>query len=226
MPSVRSDHSLDPLWGELARIGRLSWRERRLRALGYSRIAGVDEAGRGCFAGPVVAAAVILPFDAPVLGVDDSKKLDPEARERVARWIRATGASIGVGIVGADFIDVENILEASKQAMMDAIAALPERPDAVLVDAVNLPRLTVPVLPLIRGDSLVASIAAASIIAKTTRDALMDELHREYPWYGFSSNRGYGTPDHREAIRRHGPTPIHRLTFRGVVPSRPQALAF
>jgi ribonuclease HII len=219
VPTLPFDRRLDPLWRELARLARLGTVERELHRRGFARVAGVDEAGRGCFAGPVVAAAVILPDDAPLLGIDDSKILDARARGRSAEQLRRLEVEVGVGIVGADFIDANDILAATKRAMMEALAALPSRPDAVVTDAVDLPACVAPVLPVIRGDSRVLAVAAASIVAKTTRDSLMDSLDAEFPWYGFGRNRGYGTLDHREAIRRHGPSPIHRFTFRGVIPA-------
>ena len=220
MPSARQDSLLDPIYRELVRLRRLHRCERVLRARGYRRIAGVDEAGRGCFAGPVVAAAVVLEPDAPVFEVDDSKALDAEQRRRVLDRVRAFAVGIGVGVVTAEEIDERNILVASRRAMVLALERLPDPPDCVVSDAVDLPEIPAPVLPLVKGDSRVACIAAASIVAKTFRDAMMDEYDRTWPWYGFSSNRGYGTDDHRAALLRHGPSPIHRLTFRGVVPSR------
>lgn len=219
MPADPFDRRFDPLWAEFARVAGLSRYEGRLRRAGYLRVAGVDEAGRGCFAGPVVAAAVVLPPDAPLLEADDSKKRPAEVRERVVGRIRSLGGEIGVGVVGPDVIDSDNILEATRRAMRDALSALPAPPDAILTDAIDLPFAWSPLASFVQGDARVLSIAAASMVAKTTRDALMDDLDERFPWYGFRSNRGYGTEDHREAIRRHGPSPIHRLTFRGVVPS-------
>jgi ribonuclease HII len=179
-------------------------------------VAGVDEAGRGPLAGPVVAAAVILdPANIPE-GIADSKVLAPEVRLMLYQRILAT-ALVGVGIAGVERIDSENILNASLSAMTEAIAQLPRRPRLALVDGNKLPpRLKCAARAIVRGDAKCVSIAAASIVAKVTRDAIMIELGREFPAYGFERHKGYPTPEHQAAIVRHGVTPHHRRSFKTV----------
>ena len=179
-------------------------------------VAGVDEAGRGPLAGPVVAAAVILdPANIPD-GIADSKVLSPEVRLVLYQRILAT-AQVGVGVSGVDRIDTENILNASLSAMADAVAELPRRPRLVLIDGNKVPpRLRCASRAIVRGDAKCLSIAAASIIAKVTRDAMMIELGRAYPAYGFERHKGYPTPEHQAAIGRHGVTPHHRRSFKTV----------
>jgi ribonuclease HII len=179
-------------------------------------VAGVDEAGRGPLAGPVVAAAVILdPANIPE-GIADSKVLAPEVRLMLYQRILAT-AMVGVGIAGVDRIDSENILNASLSAMAEAIAQLPRRPRLALIDGNKLPpRLKCAARAIVRGDAKCVSIAAASIVAKVTRDAIMIELGREFPVYGFERHKGYPTPEHQAAIARHGVTPHHRRSFKTV----------
>jgi ribonuclease HII len=190
--------------------------ERVLWKSGIQRIAGVDEAGMGPLAGPVVAAAVAFPPgtepDAELAGVDDSKRLDAETRERLAGAIRQVAAA-AVAVVEPREIDQVNIYQAGLLAMHRAVKALPEPPQHVLVDARPIPDLDCPQNQFDKGDGLNFSIAAASIIAKTHRDALMVELDRQYPGYGFASHKGYATPEHQEAIRRLGPCPIHRTSY-------------
>ncbi|MGG3806902.1 ribonuclease HII [Geobacillus thermodenitrificans] len=193
-------------WEELMRY------ERELYAAGIERIAGIDEAGRGPLAGPVVAAAVILPKDAYLPGLDDSKRLTPAKREALFAQIEECAVAIGVGIVSAAEIDEWNIYEATKQAMAKAVAALSPSPEHLLVDAMTVP-CVLPQQRLIKGDANSASIAAASIIAKVTRDRWMHELDRRYPQYGFARHMGYGTPEHLAAIRRYGVTDEHRRSF-------------
>lgn len=205
------------LFAELGRLCLLGRLEEELRRRGYVLVAGVDEAGRGCLAGPVVAAAVILPGGCLLPGLDDSKRLDPASRERLSADVRARAVAVGVGIVSATDIDARNILRASLAAMKIAIDSLRPEPDAILVDAVSVPGVRRPQLPIIHGDALCSSIAAASIVAKVHRDGLMDGLARVYPAYGFEHHKGYGTPEHWEALRLYGPCPEHRLTYRGVV---------
>lgn len=176
----------------------------------------MDEAGRGPLAGPVVAGAVVLMPDAYLPGLDDSKRLTAAERERQYEAIQSAALAIGVGIVGERIIDSNNILEATRMAMMEALRNLPFTPDYVLIDAVRLPLLSVPQEPIIHGDRLSLSIAAASVIAKVTRDRIMESHHRRYPTYNFAKHKGYGTVEHRDCIRRYGPSPIHRLSFRGV----------
>lgn len=195
-------------------MGRLcsSRYERLARSLGHSRIAGLDEAGRGALFGPVVAAAVILDPARQIRGLDDSKKLRPERREELAVRIRERAIAWAVAEIDAGRIDAWNIHRASCQAMIQAVADLTVAPDYLLIDAV---RLETPIAqkPLIHGDARSISIAAASILAKQWRDGLMDRWARTYPQYGFEHNRGYGTADHMEALRLLGPTPYHRFSF-------------
>jgi ribonuclease HII len=184
---------------------------------GYSFIAGVDEAGRGCLAGPVVAAAVILPPDADsatcLMGVRDSKQMTAQARERFYEVIMRYALAIGVGMGSVELIDERNILQATKYAMSVAIAQLSIPPQALLLDALHLPDLPLPQRSIIKGDTCCLSIAAASVIAKVTRDRLMIQLHEQYPAYGFAQHKGYGTEAHLAALREHGVTPIHRKSF-------------
>jgi ribonuclease HII len=198
-------------WAERSR----AWEE-TLRALGYHRIAGVDEAGRGALAGPVVAAAVILPDEFPSEGIDDSKRLTPDQRDAAYDRIMAGASGVGVGIIPHDEIDRINILEATKAAMREAASSIQPAPDFLLTDAVALP-CPWPVWGLIKGDRRVLPIAAASIIAKVTRDRLMIAYHVEYPAYGFAAHKGYGTSDHLMQLRRFGACAIHRKSFQPVV---------
>jgi ribonuclease HII len=187
--------------------------ERILWKSGVARIAGVDEAGTGPLAGPVVAAAVVFAPGVELFGVDDSKKLDPAERERMGKAIRECAAGIGVGVAEVAEIDRLNVYHAAMLAMRRAIDALPAPPDHVLVDARTIPDLSMPQNPFNKGDGINFSIAAASIIAKTHRDAMMDELDGLYPEYGFAKHKGYSTPEHQDAIRRLGPCEIHRISF-------------
>jgi ribonuclease HII len=187
--------------------------ERAARFCGYRRIAGVDEVGRGPLAGPVVAAAVILPFRCRLIGVNDSKQLSERARERFYIAIRERAVATGIGWADVAEIDQLNILEATRLAMRRALEQLVPPPDYVLIDAVSLPGVSIPVRPIIKGDSLSISIAAASIVAKVTRDRLMASYHDTFPEYGFVSHKGYGTAEHLERLARHGPCSIHRRSF-------------
>ncbi|MGE5561303.1 MAG: ribonuclease HII [Chloroflexota bacterium] len=187
--------------------------ERQARAAGYSLIAGVDEAGRGPLAGPVVAGAVILPPDFVLSGLNDSKQVRPRMREELYERITSAAVAWGVGEADVEFIERENILQATYEAMRRALAAIGVRPDFLLLDAVSLPGVTTPQQPIIRGDALSASIAAASIIAKVTRDRLMVEYDEQFPGYGFARHKGYGTDEHWAALRRLGPCPLHRRSF-------------
>ena len=209
---------LAALFAELGRLHDLDLLEIALRERGYTRIAGVDEAGRGSLAGPVVAAAVILPAGCVLPGLDDSKKLDAESRARLAPEIRRRALAVGVGVVAARDIDSGDILRASLEAMRLAALAMAMPPEVLLVDAVVVPGIRVPQIPIIHGDALSASIAAASVVAKTHRDGLLDALSRRHPAYGFEQHKGYGTPEHWEALRLCGPCEEHRLTYHGVVP--------
>jgi ribonuclease HII len=190
--------------------------ERRLRDSGFRAIAGTDEVGRGCLAGPVVAACVVLPPDPTLFGVNDSKLLDPEDRLAAFRLIAARARAIAVGVVESGTIDRINILRASKLAMLHALEDLPLRPDILLLDAVILDELEMPQVPLIHGDRRSVSIAAASIVAKVYRDLLMESYHERYPVYDFKHNRGYATDGHQAALKAYGPCPIHRKSFEGV----------
>ena len=185
---------------------------------GFRFVAGVDEVGRGCLAGPVVAAACILDLAKPLpKGLNDSKKLTAKRREEIAGQLKDGACVFAVGQVEADEIDRINILEATRKAMRLAIEKLDPCADFLLIDAVQLKDMTFPQKAIIKGDSISASIAAASILAKTYRDALMAGYDREFPHYGFASHVGYGTAVHLEALRNHGPCVLHRKTFRGVV---------
>ncbi|MDD2580963.1 MAG: ribonuclease HII [Desulfuromonadaceae bacterium] len=183
---------------------------------GFTYVAGIDEAGRGPLAGPVMAAAVILPAGLSIIGVDDSKKLSPEKREKLFEIIMVQALSVGVGIIGPAEIDQVNILQATRRAMLAAVQQLSPQPDCLLIDGISTIGSTVPQKTIKKGDSLSLSIAAASIIAKVTRDRFMIEMDSRYPEYGFSQHKGYGSAAHLDAIRRLGPSPIHRLTFGGV----------
>jgi ribonuclease HII len=195
------------------------------RSEGYRSIAGVDEVGRGCLAGPVVAAACILDPSCPVPDrLNDSKKLSPQQRERIADELRECAVAFAIGTVEADEIDRINILEATKQAMSLAIAALPAAADFVLIDALVLRNVALPQKAIIKGDAISYSIAAASILAKTHRDELMTRYHNDYPHYGFASHKGYAASVHLDALRKHGPCPLHRRSFRGVLPEPEQLL--
>ena len=178
-------------------------------------IAGVDEAGRGPLAGPVVAAAVVLDPAFIPDGIADSKVLDAKSRRSIYQAIIAT-AQVGVGVAGVDRIDTDNILNASLWAMAQAVARLDCRPRLVLVDGNKAPYIDCTTRTIVQGDAKCLSIAAASIVAKVTRDAMMAELARDYPHYGFDRHKGYGTREHHEAIARHGVTPHHRRSFRPV----------
>jgi ribonuclease HII len=186
--------------------------EREARQRGWSRIAGLDEAGRGSLFGPVVAAAVILNPRRRIVGLDDSKKLSPDRRNVLADRIRRHALAWATAEVDAQRIDAWNIYQASRQAMMAALAQLAISPDYLLIDALKLD-LLIEQKPLIKGDARSVSIAAASILAKTERDRRMEEFDDLYPQYGLRHNKGYGTPDHLEALRMFGPTPLHRYSF-------------
>lgn len=187
--------------------------ERAARLRGYRRIAGIDEVGRGPLAGPVVAAAVILPVRSRLVGVNDSKQLSERERERF--YVAICEQAVGMGIGWADVAEIDqlNVLEATRLAMRRALEQLVPPPDYVLIDAVSLPGVSIPIRPIIKGDALSISIAAASIVAKVTRDRLMVSYHDTFPEYGFLSHKGYGTAEHLERLAYHGPCSIHRRSF-------------
>jgi ribonuclease HII len=189
-----------------------------LSRCGYGLIAGVDEVGRGSLAGPVVAAAVVLDGRCLVPGVDDSKCLTPPERERAAAAIRAHAVSYAVAAIPPDVIDRINILEATRLAMHEALSRLRPAPDCAVVDAVRLSGFRFPCIPLVRGDCFSYGVACASILAKVERDRTMVELDRKYPQYGFAAHKGYGVAEHLEALSAYGPSPIHRLTYKPVLP--------
>lgn len=179
----------------------------------FSSIAGIDEAGRGPLAGPVVAGAVILPRDCNILYLNDSKQISAKKRDALYEEIRDKALAYGVGIVSPERIDEINILQATYEAMHQAIGNMDLSPDLLLVDAVTIPNIAVRQIGIVKGDAKSVSIAAASILAKVTRDRIMVEYGEEYPEYGFSQHKGYGSKAHVEAIRKYGPCPIHRRTF-------------
>jgi ribonuclease HII len=185
------------------------------RQLGHGPVAGVDEAGRGPWAGPVVAAAVILDPNNIPAGIDDSKALDADEREGVYRQIMAS-ARVGIGVADVSRIDRDNILKATLWAMVEALDALPVRPGLALIDGNRLPLLELPARAIVKGDAKCLSIAAASIVAKVMRDRRMVALAREYPGYGFERHKGYGVPEHKVALERLGVTPHHRRSFKPV----------
>jgi len=188
---------------------------------GFRLIAGVDEVGRGCLAGPVVAAACILDLEGDIPeGLNDSKKLSEKKRFALDELIRENAISFAIAEVSAGVVDEINILEATKRAMTSAIKALDPSCDYLLIDAVTLKDVTIPQKSIIKGDATSISIAAASILAKNHRDRLMREFELLYPGYGFADHVGYGTKMHYEALEKLGPTPIHRLSFKGVLPEK------
>lgn len=214
MPLEPND--LSGLMAEAYRLRLLRGLDDLIASSGYELVAGVDEAGRGCLAGPVVAGAVIM---GPTLvpGVDDSKRLEPRQRDVLAARIREHAVAHATVAVPADVIDRVNVLEATRLAMRRALSRLRPRPQLALIDAVRFAS-DVQIVPVIRGDSMSYSIACASILAKTERDRLMESLALRFPGYEFDRNKGYGSSAHRRALNELGPTPIHRLTFRSVLP--------
>lgn len=186
--------------------------ENEYKKKGYSLIAGIDEAGRGPLAGPVVSACVIMPLDDIILGVDDSKKISAKKRELLYNQIIDKAIDYSISIINNETIDEINILNATKKSMLECIDKLSIKPDIVFIDAVKLDT-KYEILPIIHGDALSYSIAAASIIAKVTRDRIMEEYDKEYPCYLFSKHKGYGTKQHIEKLKEFGPSPIHRKTF-------------
>ncbi|MCM1136881.1 MAG: ribonuclease HII [Clostridium sp.] len=196
---------------ETARTEKMKEYEKKYDA--YSFICGIDEVGRGPLAGPVVAGAVILPKNCNILYLNDSKQLTEKKREELFDVIMEKAAATGLGFVSPERIDEINILQATYEAMREAIGKLNLAPDLLLNDAVTIPGVSIKQVPIIKGDAKSVSIAAASIIAKVTRDRLMVEYDKVYPEYGFASNKGYGVGAHMEALRKYGPCPIHRRSF-------------
>lgn len=202
----------DKLLKERERLKEMHRYEEKYYSL-TSLIGGIDEAGRGPLCGPVVAACVILPKDAEILYLNDSKKLSEKRRELLFPEIKEKAVSFGIGIVENDVIDEINILNATKLAMKKAIDSMNVRPEQLLIDAVHLDDIDIPQVAIIKGDAASVSIAAASVIAKVTRDHIMLEYDKKYPEYGFAHHKGYGTKAHYEALKKYGLTPIHRKTF-------------
>lgn len=198
---------------EMTRFKNMCMYEDEAYQQGIQFVAGIDEAGRGPLAGPVVAACVILPKEVFINGLNDSKKLSPAKRDLLYDEIREKALAFGVGIVDEKCIDEINILNATKKAMKMAIEEVKPMPELLLIDAVKLEGLKIRQLPIIKGDALSISIAAASIIAKVTRDRMIDEMDQHYPQYGFKKHKGYGTEDHINAIKKYGICPIHRISF-------------
>ncbi len=187
--------------------------ESSFREKGFQLICGIDEAGRGPLAGPVCAAAVILPFGLEIPGLNDSKKLTDRKRSELYDLIVASAVAYGIAVSDEKEIDEINILQATFRAMERAVSQLQQKPDLILVDGNRLPQLQTEAYPIVKGDSLSASIAAASILAKVTRDRFMEQQDALYPAYGFAVHKGYGTKRHYEALTEHGPCPIHRMSF-------------
>jgi ribonuclease HII len=220
----KAESDLTSLFCEAYRLFLHRGLEEILASGGHPLVAGVDEAGRGCLAGPVVAAAVLIDARAPNLvpGVDDSKKVSALRRTALAQAVRKSAVASAWIAVSPRTIERINILQATRLAMRRAVEGLAHAPDVVVVDAVSieLSDSSIPCVPVVRADAWCYAVACASLIAKTERDRLMQSFHHEYPDYGFSRNKGYGAPEHRRALDELGPSPIHRLTFRSVVPRR------
>ena len=198
---------------ELTRLEEILTYERGLWEAGYDLVAGIDEVGRGPLAGPVVAAAVILPKECKIEGVNDSKKLSAKKREELYDIILEKAVSYGIGVVSNERIDEINILQATYEAMREALSQLQPKADYILADAVTIPMVSIPQRGIIKGDAKSMSIGAASIVAKVYRDRMMEAYEEVYPGYGFASNKGYGAAEHIEGIKKQGITPIHRKTF-------------
>ena len=206
-----ANKKLEALKKEQERIYAMKYYEREYEALGY--VCGIDEVGRGPLAGPVVAGAVILPKDCQILYLNDSKQLSEKKREELYSVIMENAIAVGLGFVSPERIDEINILQATYEAMREAIGKLKVVPDVLLNDAVTIPQVDIKQVPIIKGDAKSVSIAAASIVAKVTRDRMMVEYDEIFPGYGFASNKGYGAAGHIEALRSLGPCPIHRKSF-------------
>lgn len=207
----RAQKKIDAFEKEKERIEQMKIYEKKYHD--YSYICGIDEVGRGPLAGPVVAAAVILPKECSILYINDSKQLSEEKREKLFDEIMEQAVGVGIGVVSHATIDEINILQATYEAMRQAVRKLPVQPDLLLNDAVTIPGLTMKQVPIIKGDAKSISIAAASIVAKVTRDRMMTELDRFYPEYGFAGNKGYGSAKHIAVLKEIGPCKIHRRSF-------------
>lgn len=209
----KAKKAVDAIDKEIKRTELLKKYEYEYEKFGY--VCGIDEVGRGPFAGPVVACAVILPSNSQILYLNDSKKLSEKKREELYDIIMKEAVAVGIGMRDAGRIDEINILQATYEAMRDAIANLKVKPDVLLNDAVTIPGVDIKQVPIIKGDAKSVSIAAASIVAKVTRDRMMVEYDKKYPGFDFASNKGYGTQKHIDALKELGPTPIHRRSFIG-----------
>ena len=207
----REERRQEKLKAERERLETMRSYERQYALRGA--LCGIDEVGRGPLAGPVVAGAVILPQDCEILYLNDSKKLSEKKRELLYDEIMEKAVAVGIGAVSPERIDEINILQATYEAMREAISKLEPAPDILLNDAVTIPEVTIPQVPIIKGDAKSISIGAASIIAKVTRDRLMVEYDQILPEYGFASNKGYGSAEHIAALKKYGPSPIHRRSF-------------
>lgn len=208
---AQAKNQIQKIEAERARVYQMGEYERQYAQ--YTYICGVDEAGRGPLAGPVVAGAVVLPKDCEILYINDSKKLSAELREQLFDVIMEQAVAAGVGIVSQERIDEVNILNATYEAMREAINNLGIIPDILLNDAVTIPDMPMRQVPIVKGDAKSSSIAAASILAKVTRDHMMEAYDRMYPGYGFAAHKGYGTKEHMQAVREKGPCEIHRRSF-------------
>lgn len=208
---VSANKRLEALAKEKQRLEQLKSYEREYES--YSYICGIDEVGRGPLAGPVVAGAVILPKDCDILYINDSKQLSEKKREELYEVIMEQAVTCGLGFASPERIDEINILQATYEAMREAVGKLKPQPDLLLNDAVTIPEISIPQTPIIKGDAKSISIGAASIIAKVTRDRMMVEYDKLFPEYDFASNKGYGSAKHMEALRKYGPAPIHRRSF-------------
>ncbi|MCD8039609.1 MAG: ribonuclease HII [Lachnospiraceae bacterium] len=211
--AAKAKKSMEALEREKQRIEVMKQYEREYASCGY--ICGIDEVGRGPLAGPVMACAVILPADCNILYLNDSKQLSPKRREELYEIIMREAVSVGIGSASNERIDEINILQATYEAMREAVSKLTVKPDILLNDAVTIPMVDIRQVPIIKGDAKSVSIAAASIVAKVTRDRLMVEYDSVYPEYRFADNKGYGSAAHIEALKKYGPSPIHRKSFIG-----------
>lgn len=205
---------------EVMRTEKLKYYENKSFSKGYQLIAGIDEVGRGPLAGPVVSAAVIFPRNINLLDINDSKKLSSKKREKLYHEIKECALDIGIGIVTSDIIDKINIYQATKMSMKAAVNNLKYKPDLLLIDAIRCENIAIEQIPIKKGDLVSISIAAASIIAKVTRDEIMNQYHEKFPNYSFNNNKGYGTKEHRDAIINYGCLDIHRKTFLGKILGR------